>query len=203
MDELVVFPKQVVFGSAHAEKWPALGRVTASGEQLAAAFEIVQTKIMPAFRQHSRLARIAEAHKNELVDLYNKVAADGRYLDELATHPAEVAKKLHIEVSDDAIYFFGALGTRLVEEFGAGRISKTAELSKEGLLEDTGHGVDAIAEPNVTMVEIGIGVVCVGIVVGVVAVGINIKAEIDKHSPPAPPHEQAIIMDESGLIKIS
>ena len=78
--------------------------------------------------------------------------------------------------------------------------SKTAKSSKEGLLEETGYGSDGIAEPNIWIV-VAIGVtVAVGVAIGVYAIGVNIKAEIDKHSPP---HEQAIIMDESGLIKIS
>lgn len=192
MERQFVFPDRVVVGAAAGKEWPELERITISGEQLAVAFEEVQAKVMPAFREDSQLGRFAIAHRNEIVDFYNAVVADGRYLQELPTHPAEVARKLDLQVSDEAVYLIATVGSRLVRELEAGNIKRTGELST--------HAGGPKAPPPKVDVIWG-PVIIVGSMVGV-AVGVAYVKATEPHPPDPPPAEQIIVMDESGILKI-
>lgn len=86
--------------SAHkdlAERWPALGKFICSAGELEAAF------VSASRTMEGQLVDIPRGTAEEAVNFYNKVVTDGRYIDAMIENPSEVASKLGIKVSEEAL----------------------------------------------------------------------------------------------------
>jgi len=78
-------------------RWPALHKFITSGSEIEAAFFKASRSL------EGRLPDIERGSAEEVLDFYNKVVADGRYVDEIVDNPSEVASKLNIRVSEKAL----------------------------------------------------------------------------------------------------
>src|SRR5579859_7940231 len=77
--------------------WPDFNRVISRGEEIAAAYEAITA--LPMWQDDQRFGEITPRVAREVLDVYNEVIADGRYVGEFVDKPAAVAKKLDIKVS--------------------------------------------------------------------------------------------------------
>jgi hypothetical protein len=108
MKPQIVYEPTVFSHDAVLEAWPHLHKVIANGDQLAAAFEAMKDN--PAWRDDARLRDISQDTADEVLDLYNEVIDDGRYVADFLSKPREVAKKLGLRVSKKAIDVILAAG---------------------------------------------------------------------------------------------
>jgi hypothetical protein len=108
MKPQIVFEPTVFAKDAVLEAWPHLHKVIGNGDQLAAAFEALKDN--PAWRNDARLRDIAQETADEVLDLYNDVIADGRYVADFLSRPSGVARKLGRRVSKKAIQVIEAAG---------------------------------------------------------------------------------------------
>lgn len=98
------------------EHWPDLHRVIQSGAEIAAAFDAIRHD--PAWQTDPRLADIPADVAEEVLDLYNDVVGDGRYIGEFQHDPRGVAKKLGLKVSKDALDLVTAISRRMDGDVG-------------------------------------------------------------------------------------
>jgi hypothetical protein len=84
----VIFQQSLALNDEVAADWDSMRRQIVSASQLEAAYRTA----------HSELAtlnvQVSEDDARQMVDLYNATVADGRYLKELTTDPAKVAREL-------------------------------------------------------------------------------------------------------------
>jgi hypothetical protein len=104
----IVFEPTIFARDAVLEKWPHLHKVITSGDQLASAFE--EVKKSSVWRRDPRLRDIKPETVDEVLELYNDVIEDGRYVADFLTKPAEVARKLGHEPSKKAVDVVVAAG---------------------------------------------------------------------------------------------
>jgi len=105
----VVFEPTVFAREIALENWPHLDKVISSGDQIAAAFE--QIKHSPVWREDPRLRDIKPEVAEEVLDLYNAVIEDGQYIEGFLQQPLQVARKLGLKPSKQAIAVVVAAGT--------------------------------------------------------------------------------------------
>jgi hypothetical protein len=96
----VVFQQSLVSGEYGNEKWPHLKKLITSRDELAAAYERAARD--PKWKQDPLLAKLEPGTAKEILDFYNAVVADGRYVAELQTDPQAAARKLRLDISDRA-----------------------------------------------------------------------------------------------------
>lgn len=104
----IIFEPTVFARDAALAKWPHLDKVIASGDQLAAAFE--EIKKSPMWREDARLRDIKPETVDEVLELYNEVIEDGRYVADFLTKPGEVARKLGRRPTKNALDVIVAAG---------------------------------------------------------------------------------------------
>lgn len=105
--ERVSFQQRLSVREELTERWPALGKFICSTDQVEAAFVSVSNKM------DGRLIDIPRGTAEETLDFYNKVVTDGRYIDTMVDNPSEVASKLGIRVSQDALRYIEEVATIL------------------------------------------------------------------------------------------
>jgi hypothetical protein len=98
------------------EHWPDLHRMIHTGHEIAEAFNRIRAD--PIWQSDPRLADISPAIAEEVLDLYNDVVADGRYISEFQQDPAGVARKLKIKVSKKALELVSAVSKRMDGDVG-------------------------------------------------------------------------------------
>jgi|SRR5687768_7897793 hypothetical protein len=96
----VVFQQSVFAVENLRDKWPHLDKVITSRDQLAVAIE--RAAADPKWQRDPILKRMAPETAKEVLDFYNIVVADGRYVAELQSDARGVAKKLNYQMSDVA-----------------------------------------------------------------------------------------------------
>jgi hypothetical protein len=116
MKPQIVFEPTVFAREAVLENWPHLHKVITSADQVAAAFE--EVKKNPVWRDDPRLRDIEPETANEVLDLYNEVIADGRYVADFLSKPREVARKLGRRPTNKAIRVISAAGKGKKEDVG-------------------------------------------------------------------------------------
>jgi hypothetical protein len=107
----VVFQEAVFKRERLLEKWPHLHRTINSGDEVAAAFEAARRH--PMWRDDPRLADLAPGTAREVLDFYNAVITDGRYIAEFQTNPGRVAKRLRLDVSAEAVRVISTVASRM------------------------------------------------------------------------------------------
>lgn len=112
----IIYEPTIFAREAILENWPHLHKVITSGDQLAAAFESMKRN--PIWRDDPRLRDIDPSTANEVLDLYNDVIADGRYVADFLAKPAEVGRKLGRRVSKKAINVIGVAGKGKRDDVG-------------------------------------------------------------------------------------
>jgi hypothetical protein len=117
MKPQIVFEPTVFARDSVLEAWPHLHKVITNGDQLAAAFEAMKDN--PAWRDDARLRDIAQETADEVLDLYNEVIVDGRYVADFLSKPREVAQRLGLPVSKKAIDVISAAGKSKRSDNGA------------------------------------------------------------------------------------
>ena len=103
----IIFEPTVFARETILEKWPYLQKVIISGDQLARAFENI--KQSPVWRSDPRLRNITRETADEVLELYNEVIEDERYIADFLAKPADVARKLGLRPSKKAIDVIAAL----------------------------------------------------------------------------------------------
>jgi hypothetical protein len=112
----VLFQQSIFKRDTLMEKWPHLHRVISNGDELAVAFEAARQH--PMWRDDPRLANLSPDIAQEVLDLYNAVIADGRYLAEFQADPGAVAKRLGLTVSSEAIAVVSTVASRMDGDVG-------------------------------------------------------------------------------------
>lgn len=102
------------------QHWPSLHRVIQSGDETRIAFEKLQNS--PGWRDDPRLKNIPEDVATELLDFYNKVVEDGRFVEKVLADPKTVAAQLELPISDRAVELAVALNGHSDSAIGAGAI---------------------------------------------------------------------------------
>jgi len=92
--------------------WPDFNRIISRGEEVAAAFEAVTD--LPMWRDDPRMADVPRRAAREVLDLYNEVIADGRFVGDFVEDPAAVARKLDLKVSPQALDVISNVAARMV-----------------------------------------------------------------------------------------
>lgn len=112
----IIFEPTVFAPERIRENWPDLHRVIQSGHEIAEAFTRIRSD--PVWQSDPRLADISPEIAEEVLDLYNDVVADGRYIGEFQQDPGAVAKKLKIKASKEAIELVSAVSKRMDGDVG-------------------------------------------------------------------------------------
>ena len=94
----VVFEQSLFAPEIIKQKWPDLQHMITCRDELAAAFD--RQARHPKWREDPLLANMTRETGREMLDFYNAVVADGRYIADLATDPKRVARRLKLDVSD-------------------------------------------------------------------------------------------------------
>lgn len=92
----IAFKQQLFAREELSRRWPALNKYISSTTTLEAAY--INTEQLIGNR-----LEISRGTAQEALDFYNKVVQDGRYIDRLLEAPQEVAEKLKLPLSEDAI----------------------------------------------------------------------------------------------------
>lgn len=92
----IAFKQQLFAREELSRCWPALNKYISSTTALEAAY--VNTEQLVGNRLD-----ISRGTAQEALDFYNKVVQDGRYIDRLLEAPQEVAEKLKLPLSKEAI----------------------------------------------------------------------------------------------------
>jgi hypothetical protein len=121
----IVFQQSIHLREKMRKNWPHLERLIASADVVAAGFDAAIRDTLT--REKMRSARISPRAGREALQLYNRAVADGRYVAELLTNPARVAKKLDVKISDSALYAIKVAGMGIV-----GKISGVGDGDGEG-----------------------------------------------------------------------
>ena len=80
-----------------AADWKRMRSEITSATDLEAAYKAIAPEVA------ALKLKLTDAEGEELLELYNATVSDGRYIGELTTDPAGVAKKLKVKVSDNAV----------------------------------------------------------------------------------------------------
>jgi hypothetical protein len=112
----IVFQQSIHLREKMRKNWPHLERLIASADVVAAGFDAAIRDTLT--REKMRSARISPRAGREALQLYNRAVADGRYVAELLTNPARVAKKLDVKISDSALYAIKIAGMGIVGQIG-------------------------------------------------------------------------------------
>ncbi len=87
----VVFQQSVFQREKLKKDWPDFNKVISRGDEIAVAFEAVSA--FPMWREDPRLANLPAETAREILDIYNEVIADGRYVAEFLEDPAHTAER--------------------------------------------------------------------------------------------------------------
>jgi hypothetical protein len=141
----VLFQQSIFKRETLMEKWPHLHRVISNGDELAAAFEAAQQH--PMWRDDPRLADLSPDTAQEVLDLYNAVIADGRYLAEFQADPGAVAKRLGLKVSDEAVGVVSTVASRMDGDVGVVGAAVVVSVAVVGIAVTTAI-VSSAADPR-------------------------------------------------------
>jgi hypothetical protein len=83
----IIFQQTILVDGKVRHRWSALTRALESGKQLADAFERAQKSARSLLNQDPHLARTSQRVRGEVLEFYNKVVEDARYVNELASDP--------------------------------------------------------------------------------------------------------------------
>jgi len=92
----IAFQQRLFNRERLAQRWPAFNDVICSADAVEAAYGAVM-------RLPESQAKVARGVAAETLEFYNKVVRDGRYIDMLIDRPEEVAGKLDLKVSAEAL----------------------------------------------------------------------------------------------------
>ena len=108
----VVFQQSVFQREKLKRHWPDLNKVISRGDEIVVAFEAVSA--FPMWRKDPRLANLPAATAREILDIYNEIIADGRYVAEFLLDPKAAAKRLDLKISDEAVIVVRKVASQMV-----------------------------------------------------------------------------------------
>ncbi|MFG3257216.1 hypothetical protein [Streptomyces sp. NPDC048172] len=92
----IAFEQPLFHSSRLAADWERMRAHITSATELESAYSVIQPQISDLGIQ------LSDSDAGQLMDLYNAAVKDGRYLDDLVSDPAGVAKRLKMRISKNA-----------------------------------------------------------------------------------------------------